>query len=532
MDKKQRSELEYQLVQLLNGALNDTEMAHLRQQLKTDPKALDHYMRFVTVHAGMRQTCIHTEGLPVPDLPESAPTPSATESSREILEVRTRPHTRLLWAIAAAAALIAILIGVSMIRRNPPHPAPSGNPCATLLDVHQAAWASWTREGFLENRLRAGHWLLTQGLAKIKLQEGAELILHAPCDFTLEEGNHLTLHTGRVWVHVPPGAEGFSLSTRGAHLTDYGTEFGVIADEAGQTAAHVFVGSVGIRPASHVHHFEHRLTQGQATTMDAEGTMAPTTRAYPQHFVSDLTQIRHNALPGKTLDLADMVGGGNGFGMGRIDWGINPSTGQFLRRPLSERHPDRARRYQVLKKSPYIDGVFVPDASKGINIISSTHLAFNGCPDTDGTYYDGIFNGAKMSIGGSRIFHPGRLQGQAYGTSLYPALNIHTNAGITFDLDAIRASNPGISIKRFQALCGISETVSQEPQGQAEFWVLVDGKERFHYALESPDDEARLVNVKIANDERFLTLAATTVGNAAYNWTFFAEPILELTSTR
>ena len=102
MDSKETRELELQLVQLLEGGLNDAEMATLRAHLLSNRQALDHYLRFVTVHAGMRQTCIHTENMPVPDLPSAAEAPSAPAI--------TSPTSRFrLWRRMAAVA--AVLFG-------------------------------------------------------------------------------------------------------------------------------------------------------------------------------------------------------------------------------------------------------------------------------------------------------------------------------------------------------------------------------------------------------------------------------------
>jgi hypothetical protein len=523
MDKNEVRELELQLIQLLEGGLNDQEMAQLRTLLLSDTQALDHYLRFVTVHAGMRQTCIHTEGLPVPDPPREQD--DLPDVAAPLPATRFRYWRR----ITAAAAVLLMLLSLVLLKSPHHPPAPSGPVSATLVDVHQALWPTWTQTGFVNNSLKAGRWQLNQGLAQLQLLAGTRLILHAPCDFTLHEDNRLSLHTGRAWIQVPLGAEGFSVTTVGAHLVDYGTEFGVIADEAGNTSAHVFVGSVGIRPADEVDNFEHRLTQGQATTMDAQGRMSPTTRAEREHFISNLSQVGSTSLPGRQLDLADLVGGGNGFGTGRIDHGLDPGSGRRINQPLSERHPDQQRRYHLLADNPYVDGVLVPDGRKGINIISSTGLAFETCPNTDGTYYDGIFNGAKMSFAHSRKFHLGQLQGQAYGTSLYPALNMHTNAGITFDLDAIRANNPGVRIRRFEGLCGISETSPERRTGRTEFWVLEDGVVRFHFPIEATESVTRLASVEIAPSTRFLTLLTTTAGDAAYAWAFFGQPVLELT---
>jgi hypothetical protein len=123
---------------------------------------------------------------------------------------------------------------------------------------------------------------------------------------------------------------------------------------------------------------------------------------------------------------------------------------------------------------------------------------------------------------------------QAYGTREHPAIVLHSNGGITFDLDAMRGDMPGLEITEFKACCGISEAVRAHlngttQRGLADFWVLVDGQKRFEAAGVTVDSEPPEISVPLGRQERFLTLV-TTDGNgwANYDWGFFAEPRLEV----
>lgn len=106
---------------------------------------------------------------------------------------------------------------------------------------------------------------------------------------------------------------------------------------------------------------------------------------------------------------------------------------------------------------------------------------------------------------------------------------MHSNTGITFDLDAIRSSIPGVRIRRFTSICGMSDTITQQ-NVQADMWILVDGQNRqkMHFVYnQSP--HYTYANVEIHDQDRFLTLMSTDGEDSnGGDWTFFGEPALEL----
>jgi len=253
----------------------------------------------------------------------------------------------------------------------------------------------------------------------------------------------------------------------------------------------------------------------------------------PSLFIRSMPdKTRRIGIPGRSIDLADIVGGGNGFGTGTIDKGIDPRYGSIrfwsasLARTISAKTP-----YAPVLYHPYIDGVLVPNDSTGQNIISSTGLEFKECPKTTGMFFIGIFNGTKL-ISDQIPPHQGTLFDTEFGTVQNPAINMHANSGITFDLDAIRNSMPGEDLVRFTSMCGISTTVGDR-EVKADFWVLVDGNLKYHNENTTGISNPGHINVKIGKEERFLTLAATDNGeNNGFVWSFFAEPTIELTPNK
>jgi hypothetical protein len=406
----------------------------------------------------------------------------------------------------------------------------------TLGVLVGSADAKWDVPLEQTGQLRAGRRTLEEGYARIRLKKGAEVIVQAPSTFDLRTTNRMFLESGWITAVVPPAAAGFVVRTPQSSVVDFGTEFGLLAGDAGNTEVHVFEGRI---------EFEHlggagaagtreNLVQDEAMTVDAEGraTRVPL-RDRARLFSRTLPAVGGFGIPGKRLGLADMVGAGNGLDTGVWGQGLDASSGQIASRRTVLKKSDNG--FAAVPSLPFIDGVFVPGSQGGSAIVTSTGLAFESCPKTSGTSYEAIVNGASFQVGSSGEIHSGCLAGQTYDTRAHPSLGMHPNAGITFDLDAIRDAMPEARIQRFQARCGVSENVVRFAQRDADpntiavtFWVLLDGRPQFAKTLGVVPAQSESIDVPIDPHNRFLTLATTTPGEYRYCWALFAEPALEL----
>jgi hypothetical protein len=227
------------------------------------------------------------------------------------------------------------------------------------------------------------------------------------------------------------------------------------------------------------------------------------------------------------VNLADIVGGGNGRGTGALDQGIDLGTGQALRGLAAEIRETRRNVFQPTPHLRGINGVFIPAGAYGPLVISSTGLIFSECPRTLGSYYGGPVNSGKFYDLPSKQFCSPRLNGITYGTTIHPALTLHPNAGITFDLYQIRQDNPDIQIDRFAAVCSIPKDLPQTQFSSADVWVLLDGAVRLHLRYPPDRHVVEQVDVPITARTRFLTLVSTCSGRADYSWIFFGDPFLE-----
>jgi hypothetical protein len=160
---------------------------------------------------------------------------------------------------------------------------------------------------------------------------------------------------------------------------------------------------------------------------------------------------------------------------------------------------------------------------------------FQECPPTQGVYFTEILN------------TPDRLDAQwmvlgdtRYGQDGSRCLFLHANAGITFDLEAIRSQLPGVRITRFHAEVGISRTALRD--ANADFWVLVDGQIRYRKEKVREKGAADSLDIELSDTDRFLTLAVTDGGDPDArelpngfvcrsidcDWGLFGNPVLVL----
>lgn len=504
------------LQRLLDGQIEPDEMRRLEKAIREDPRVRDYYIDSLLVSAVIRRSSQVTGELSKSDLIQALSTGTSRGGSGH--------WGRRLCAIAALLALGALL---SMSLHLFGHKV-QGPPVGTLTGERETQW-----RGFHPHPgepLYVGSYDLREGVATMALTPGTSLQLEAPCQVEIKSDSEMTLRNGRLAAIVPPPAKGFRVRTRTAIITDLGTEFGVIAHSDGSTETHVLKGhvTVALDPNRSGRASSIVVNEGQAAAVDSTGRMIQDgLAARADLFLLPSPPVSQPGHPSERLNLADLVGGGNGRGSGELDWGIDLGTGRPFEGPATTIRPTRQSEFRPVSQQPGIDGVFMPNGGAGPVVISSTGLTFSGCPRTMGSYYGGPANSGKFFDIPSRQIHTARLNGVSFGTSTHPALNLHPNAGITFDLNQIRQNNPNLRIDRFTALCGIPKDLPHPQYSPADVWVLLDGVVRLHLHYPLERNIVEKVDVPIPAQTRFLTLAATCSGRADYSWILFGDPFLE-----
>lgn len=575
-------------LKLLEGEIDAEEFAWLDAQISQDPKVARYYLEYIANFTAIKlnwriatkkQNPLYLDSsLKSPSIPiELSSTPNLSEDKvREIeqyanrqleaylraqdKEVRPKETRRwdlgdlftwiksvqerlfVSYRVAARTAkvvmvcmfigLIGLIIWGSIVGTHMESPVPS--PVASVVEMADVVW-----DGAMEqSELLPGPLHLWQGMAKIKLKQGAEVILQAPCQCVLQTTNHMILTAGSLCARVPETAKGFTVDTPLSRIVDMGTEFGITVDGNREAEVHVFEGEVGL--ASTVHSTTspfQSVSEGQAALIaDQTDVQVQPLKERSKMFRRSMTKERGFGIPGKCMDLTDVVAGGSGFSTGENLGSINPFNGNLndtRGRPGLPRIPPQLgdkiakgyyvpgpRRYIPVPQLPYVDGLFVPQSDTPFVISSQGHV-FQEEIDVDGWF---IFN--VLSVTGPM---PDSLISEL--SQSYTGILLHPNLGITFDMQRMRRAMPGVEIVAFTSLAGIP--LSPEPHiSEADMWVLVDGHVRYKRQGIRGSDVWN-IHVPILSSERFLTLIATDgespgeqEGN--YDHCFFIDPILEL----
>ncbi len=117
---------------------------------------------------------------------------------------------------------------------------------ATLIRAQQCQWAGSSLPTVEGARLKPGMLDLIEGLAVLRFDSGAELVLEAPATVEVLDGMNCKLRRGTLVAEVPPQAKGFSIDTKDAKVIDWGTKFGLSAGEDGKYMVQVLEGLVEV----------------------------------------------------------------------------------------------------------------------------------------------------------------------------------------------------------------------------------------------------------------------------------------------
>ena len=142
-------------------------------------------------------------------------------------------------ALLSAAAAVVAASGVWLITRDP-------GPVAVLTKAHECKWGNSALPTLEGGRLEPGKLELLEGMAKLRFDSGAEVIMEAPVRLEIVSAMECKVTEGTVVADVPPGAKGFTVWTPDTKVVDHGTRFGVSASRDGKCLVHVIEGLVEV----------------------------------------------------------------------------------------------------------------------------------------------------------------------------------------------------------------------------------------------------------------------------------------------
>ena len=537
----------------VEGDITPEQFLQLKELLCAHPQAVRYYVDYISILCHIRSSdsvdqmtgsdafdeafwellLQHENTAPAIDLPRSCTPPEPALVSpvdRPIGQRRISKSSIISLIVSTAAILFLVLFA----RFAPPK---SGISVATLKDSLNAKWADPPQSMRHGTRLQTGSelLLLREGLATLAFDNDATVVLEGPAEFQILTSDQINLNYGRIYAIIPPQAYGFLVNTPTAKIIDLGTEFGVQQDMHGNTELHVVRGKTSLVSGVRGSRINVYVEAGDAKRLDArvgqlEDIVCDAT-LFARHIDSDTQFVWRGQ---NKLDLADIVGGGNGFGTGQLDTGINPTSS----RPASVLLETQSapNDFRPVLFNPYIDGVFIPDGRTPQIISTEGHL-FEACPPTSGQCFNNVLNAVRLYD-----FQAFRGMPQPGGPSAFKCLLLHANIGVTYDLQALRALLPDANFVRFVSRFGIEKEAMRPALSNADFWILVDGRLQYK-KTQVGWGEFYDIELPLSEQNRFLTLVVTDgqdpnerfYENRGYppidsDWGMFVDPVLVLES--
>lgn len=253
MTPSRRYECERLVSLLVDDALDAAEHARLESLLRDDPECRDFYLEYIDLHCRLSS---HPALVAAIDAaahrdPGSSLLPTAVAASQTSLPAR-RWISYGITAVLTLAASVALQLWLTQPQPDrvrlidPPLTAAvveSSVPdyVATLSKAVDCEWEG--DELLLGTRLLPGDISLRRGMAEVRFDGGAQLVLRGPAKLDVESVTSAKVESGEVLFYSDDSTEPFELETPLARLVDYGTEYAVAVSSLGEEI-HVFDGEV------------------------------------------------------------------------------------------------------------------------------------------------------------------------------------------------------------------------------------------------------------------------------------------------
>ncbi|MCM8526388.1 MAG: DNRLRE domain-containing protein [Lentisphaeraceae bacterium] len=247
MDDKTIEELYILIDKQIDENLTEEEAQKLEKLILENEEARSIYMDVTSYNA-----MLFEQGL------KSAPVEN-NDSSKKILVYQ--------FALLAAAALIAF-----MFIAPAKDLTPKDTSIAVLSKTEDCEWSGSSLPTESGSKLGAGNLNLIKGLATVKFNSGAEVIIEAPAEIELINSMHCLVKNGTVMADVPDSAHGFTIDTPRAKAIDHGTKFVVSYSRSSEKSlVEVLEGEVEVKP--HEQAKSEHFFQGHTAVINKKNVM-------------------------------------------------------------------------------------------------------------------------------------------------------------------------------------------------------------------------------------------------------------------
>lgn len=217
----------------IDGCLTPDEQSFLDKTLREDADMRTLFAKALHQHAELS----FDAGL-VKQLAEDKIVPMPVRTPTKVRSVKP--------AMAALIAIAAMVMTLISVRFVFPQSGTKLKSVASVTKSSQCKWAGSTLPTAEGSRVGIGTLELVEGLATLKFDSGAEVVMEAPATVEIISAMSCRLVRGTLVAEVPPSAKGFLVDTKDAKVIDYGTRFGVSTGEDGKYMVQVLEGHVEV----------------------------------------------------------------------------------------------------------------------------------------------------------------------------------------------------------------------------------------------------------------------------------------------
>lgn len=227
-----RNELLRLIAEVEAGSIDCPDRERLNEVLKASSAARVFYREHMELHA--RLILDYRDRQATEFMPGNAPPQKRTP----------------LWGRWIAIASAAAAIVLAAILAWPRDGSPETESFAMLETSKAARWEASGLPTTDGSRLGAGELRLAEGLATLRFDSGAKVVIEGPADIRLEDSMQMHLAEGKAFAEIPESAKGFRIVTPIGSVVDHGTRFSVVVDGVtGGTYTKVYEGSVRVEHA-------------------------------------------------------------------------------------------------------------------------------------------------------------------------------------------------------------------------------------------------------------------------------------------
>ncbi|MEX1224992.1 MAG: hypothetical protein WEA31_10640 [Pirellulales bacterium] len=276
------------LVKFLDDRLQVEELTRLEKLLLDDTRIVDQ-LASLTVQMQMLRGSLASEFTAALDMPSNDPllTPGCDGMWMRWWRTLNRTVGQPIPISLVIASLIMSIIVLGLASWDVPawRGASPANDLpafvARVVRTNEARWSDATEvdAGRVTDLFEGQQLELISGLAEIKFDEDAVVVLEGPSRFEIQSSGAMRLISGSLLGEVPAAAVGFVVVTPSARIIDLGTEFGVHVDRDGNEEMHVFQGSVQVLAGE----AEYVLTSNQALKINQSATLRTTASSRDFH---------------------------------------------------------------------------------------------------------------------------------------------------------------------------------------------------------------------------------------------------------